>query len=347
MPLSFDNEQVKRFINIIDMAQKITIVSHLNPDGDAVGSLLGCKHWLNNTFFKDRHDVVVNTVLPGPSPHDATYLPGSEAIVDAANDYELCTAALADADVIICVDFSNKNRIEPLSEALYDSKACKIAFDHHHNPDTALFDMLYSVPDLSSTCELLYWFFAQTRGDSSVTDAVAQCLYHGINTDTGCFSYANEDASLYEATAALMKHPLHAEDVHNRLFNGYSFNKMRILSHLLYNKLKIFPEERFAYIAISADELASLGGKTEDLEGLVNYTLMMEQIQVGALVKEDKRAVRISFRAKTDFDVNVFARNYFGGGGHIKASGATSPYPFDETVQKLEEFMLKELRERS
>ena len=215
--------------------------------------------------------------------------------------------------------------------------------DHHHNPDTALFPTTISVPDLSSTCEMLYWLFVQIIGDSSITLDTARCLFHGLNTDTGCFAYANEDPSLYEAAAALLRHPVEPAEVHNITCNNYSYTKMEILGFLLTQRLKIFKDLHFAYIYIDAADLAAHGGTANDLEGLVNYTLMMGPVEVGVMVKETDGKVRLSFRAKHDFDVNRFANKYFGGGGHTKASGATSPYDFQTTLKVLEEKMREEL----
>lgn len=343
MPLILDNELVERFSKTLGKAQNIAIVSHMNPDGDAVGSALATYNWLRTAFFAGQTMPVINVVLPNRCPDDMLYLPGSETIVDAESDLERCQRLMAEADLILGVDFNNASRILPLDGALRDSKAVKLLVDHHHNPDSEMFNAVVSIPDLSSTCELLYWLFVQMIGDSSIALPTARCLFHGINTDTGCFAYANEDPSLYEAAAALLRHPIGAADVHNRTFNNYSINKMHILGFLLSQRLKIFPEVGFAYIYINAEDLAQFGGTSNDLEGLVNYTLMMQPMTVGAMVKETDGRVRLSFRAKGDFDVNVFAHKYFGGGGHTKASGATSPYDFETTLKVLEDNMLREL----
>lgn len=344
MPLTFDNELVERFAKTLDKAKKIVILSHMNPDGDAVGSLLATYNWLKSAFFAGRTIPEITPLLPNPVPHDAEYLPGVSEIVDDEHNHELCEQLISDADVIIGVDFNNAGRVLPLDKALSNSPATKLLIDHHHNPDKELFHTILSVPDLSSTCELLYWLFARIIGDSSITLDTARCLYHGINTDTGCFSYACDDASLYEAVAALMRHPVEPSVVHDRLFNSYSVEKLNLLGYLISKRTKLFRDEHFAYFYIRESELSSLNCKASDLDGLVNYTLIMEEMQVGALVKEDNGRVRISFRAKNDFDVNRFANKYFGGGGHTKASGATSPYNFDDTIQCLETHMLKELK---
>ena len=344
MPLIIDNETVERFALQLHKARNIVIASHQNPDGDAVGSALAFKHWLEGSFFVGETTPQITIVLPHHCPHDATYLPGTDQLLDASAEYDRCVESIMKADLFIGVDFNVASRITPLDKALESCGATKLLVDHHHNPDTTLFDVVLSVPDLSSTCELLYWLFVHIIGEGSITDTTAQCLYHGINTDTGCFAYANEDSTLYEATAALMRHPLNASAVHNQIFNSYSVVKMRLLGHLISQKLKIFEKEGFAYIAINDTELAELGATADDLEGLVNYTLMMEPIKVGALVKMSEEKVRISFRSKEDFDVNKFANRYFGGGGHTKASGATSPYDFDTSVRLMEEKILEELR---
>lgn len=344
MPLTLDNELLESVAHHLDKAQNIVILSHMNPDGDAVGSVLACYHWLTASFFAGRPQPQIHLMLPHPCPVSERYLPGSELLLDAVNNGSQCEQLLRDADLILGVDFNNASRVLPLDTALRESKAVKLIVDHHHNQDNELFNHVIAVPDLSSTCELLYWVFSQIISDSSVTDNVARCLYHGINTDTGCFAYACEDASLYEATAVLMQHPLNAADVHNRLFNNYSVRKMRILAFLLSQRLKIFEADHFAYFYLNAADLKQLEGSAEDLEGIVNYTLMMEPVHVGAFVKETDGKVRLSLRSKYDFDVNDFARRHFNGGGHTKAAGATSPFDFDTTVKVLETNMLNELK---
>lgn len=342
MALTFDTETIGRITDLLAGSRKTVIVSHTNPDGDAAGSVLGLYHWLRANFDDDRRYTLL---LPHPCPSDATYLPGAELLVSASEALTHCEQCIADADLIVGVDFNNPKRVVPMDNALIASKARKILFDHHHQPDRQAFDAIVSVPDLSSTCELLYWAMTQMRGSESVTFETARCLYHGMNTDTGGFAFSNEDPSLYEALAGIMRHPIGAADVHNRIVNSYSINKMRLLAYLLDQKLKIFEAEQFAYLAVSEAEWRSLGCIAEDLEGIVNYTLMMKQIAVGVMVKETEGKVRLSFRSKNDFDVNRFAATHFGGGGHTKAAGATSQWGFEETVKRLEDTMLPALRE--
>ena len=320
MPLSIDNKLVEGFVTNLKQAKNIAILSHMNPDGDAIGSSLACYNWLYGHLFANNQKPEISIILPHACPDDMKYLPASESIIDAENCKERCIKAIADADIILGVDFNNAGRVLPFDEALTNSKAFKMVVDHHHSPDTQLFQIVISFPDLSSTCELLFWLFMQAGGEKSIDDNVARCLYHGINTDTGGFSYSNEESSLYEATAILM---------------GY----------LISNCLKVFPDVGFAYFAITAEQIEAQGCTPYDLEGLVNYTLMMEIIQVGVFVKEAEGKVRLSFRSKNDFDVNTFARKYFNGGGHTKASGATSPYNFQTTIDTLETNMLRELQE--
>lgn len=345
MPLSIDNKPVEDFAKKLRSAKKIAIMSHMNPDGDAIGSSLASRNWIIDYLFNGSNPPQVTIILPHACPDDMKYLPSAETIIDAENNREQCEQAIAEADLILGVDFNNAGRVLPFDGALTDSKATKMVVDHHHSPDTQLFDTIISYPDISSTCELLYWLFTQVGGEESIYDNVARCLYHGINTDTGGFSYSNEEPTLYEATAALMHHPLNAADVHNRIFNNYSIKKMKLLGYLISQCLKIYPEQGFAYFAITAEELERQDCTPYDLEGLVNYTLMMEKIEVGVFVKEAEGRVRLSFRSKKDFDVNLFARKYFGGGGHTKASGATSPFDFKTTIDVLETNMLREMED--
>ena len=344
MPLLFEKEIIGSMVSRFDMARNVVLLSHTNPDGDAIGSSLAFCHWVK-TNLDCCGRLNIQIVLPHPILEDAQYLPSSSTIKNMVEGLEECRKLICNADTIVCLDFNRADRIGCLADVLAQSKAFKLLFDHHHNPDSGLFDILFSVPDISSTCELLYWVFVQACGESSINDDIAQCLYHGMMTDTGSFSYSCEDPSLYEAVAGLMKHPIDAAQVHNRLFNNYSVEKMRVLAFLLHDRLKIFESHGFAYMYISEADLTAVGGQPSDLEGLVNYTLMLQNVEVGAMVKEAEGKVRLSFRSKKHFDVNMFASKYFGGGGHTKASGATSPYDFQTTLDVLEHNMLNELDE--
>ena len=302
---------------------RIVIISHTNADGDAVGSLLGAFHILKHRFPEKE----ITTMLPNGCPRTFRYLPGSEGILSGEIDYEFCHEKLKEADLVLGVDFNNGPRVDMLEPFLVESKAVKVLIDHHHNPDRMLFDEVVSIADLSSACELVYRAFTNTWGKECMTREAAMCLYNGICTDTGSFSYSAENPSVYEVAAELVKFDINAAEIHNRIDNTFSIERMQFWGYAIHNLLTIERESRFAYFRIPSAEMEKFGVTGADLEGLVSYTLKMEEIEVGVLMREDCGAgneprIKISFRSKYDVDVNVIAQE-FGGGGHTKAAGAT------------------------
>lgn len=333
-----DNSNISQFEAWLREAGRVVIVSHTNPDGDAVGSLLGTKHAIGGMLGKE-----AAAMLPNACPDYFGFLPGSEKIISADQDMGECERLLAEADLIVGVDFNNATRIDALGEPLKKASAKKVLIDHHHNPDTELFDIVFSVNELSSACELVYWTFRQMWGADCFGKEMATCLYTGICTDTGSFSYSCDQPSLYEAAAALVEYDIDPADIHNHIVNNFSINRMKLFGFAISERLRIFEEKRMAYFYISLEDQRRLGVAPSDLEGLVNYTLQMQQIEVGALIREEKERCKISLRSKYGFDVNVFAKEHFGGGGHVKAAGATCLMPFEETIKKLETELLAEL----
>lgn len=345
MPIQIDNEKIARFKQLVGESEKILILSHMNPDGDAVGSLLGMAHLLEKNISIPEKNLFL--LLPHPCPTSFLYLEGSERIVAASVDMEACAKAFEEADLIIGVDFNSPGRTGILGQLLEEAKQPKILIDHHHNPAIESFNLIISYPDISSACELVHWVAYDAWGEDSFDFNSAQALFNGIVTDTGSFAFSNEHPSLYEAAQRLVRFPIGPARIHNEAFNSLSVDKMRFFAFALDRRMKIFPEEGFCYIYVSKEEFDQFGLDTNGTSGLVPYTLMMRPIHVGALIHEEDDRVRISFRSKNDFDVNDFARRHFEGGGHTKAAGATSHLSFEETVSFVEKTMLDELRQHN
>lgn len=325
-PIEQYGNEIDKIAQAITKSHNTVIISHANADGDAMGSLLGMYHLLHGE---------ASIILPNGCSKNFSWMPGAEKILSGDHQPERCKQLLSDAQLIIGVDFNNASRVDILADALTQSSAEKVLIDHHLNPDHELFDTVVSTP-LSSACEMVYWVARTIWGDDAINTDAARCLYTGICTDTGSFSYSCEDPSLYEASAALVAKGIDAAGIHNNIINIFSINRIRFYGFALSELMKIYPSQRFAGIYISLKDQKRFGIEPADMEGLVNYTLMMKEIEVGVLVREEPNRVKISFRSKNDVDVNQIARTYFDGGGHVKAAGATSKLSFAETIAKVE-----------
>ena len=300
----------------------------MNADGDACGSILACTLMLQLTAPSPRS---VTPILPNGCPHTMRWLPSNELIMSGDEQRAQCEATIAQADLIVCLDFNAPSRVDFLQDALTAAAAHKVLIDHHHNPATDQFDIIFSDPSISSTCELLLWLAQALWGDKCLNADVARCLYTGLRTDTGGFAFSCHQPSCFEAAAVLVSYDINPSDIHNRIVNTFSFNRMMFYGFALTQRLTIYPQQKVALFAFSLDDQKRFNVGGEDMEGLVNYTLMMTDIEVGALLREEPSRTKVSLRAKYDVDVNLLAQQ-LGGGGHTKAAGATYLASLSETL---------------
>ena len=317
-------------------SERVVVVSHMNADGDAVGSLLSWYHRLGHR---------PTVILPNGCPTAFRWMPGSNMIVSGDDERDRCKQLLSEADLIIGVDFNALTRVDFLAEALQQSHARKVLLDHHHNPQREAFDLVISLSHLSSACEVVFWTMDLLWGSDSMDVDTAKCLYTGICTDTGSFSYSSEQPSVYEAAATLVGKGINAAGIHNQINDIYTEQRLRFYGYVLTHRLRVFPESHFAYIYVTLDDQKRFGVTAADMEGLVGYTMILKETHVGALIREEPTRNRISLRSKYDVDVNAIAKQYFNGGGHIKASGGQSYASMDETLAQLEQLFVKPLNQ--
>lgn len=323
---------------LISQSHSVVIVSHVNPDGDAIGSSLGLRAAIAKQGKR------VSVLLPTLYPDYYNFLPATTNILVGERDMEKCKAAICAADLILLVDLNQLRRTGDLAETIAQSNAPKVLIDHHPSPDIADLALMFSDIHVSSASELAYWITCAMYGAGYIDKDMAACFYTGICTDTGSFSYSCNHKSVYDAAGHLAETGIDINAIHDSIFNTFSESRVRFLGYCLTECLHVLPDIHAAYIAVSLAEQQRFGLEEGDMESIVNYTLSMRDITVGVMIKETPKGVRMSFRSKRDFAVNEFAARYFAGGGHRKASGATSPYDFATTKQKLVENLYNELK---
>lgn len=325
----------------LSQSKKIAIVSHYNPDGDAIGSSLALYH-----FFKGQ-DYDVQVVIPNPFPDFLKWMPASETILIADQNKTEAKKAISEADLLFVVDMNAPYRSGILLEnAIIKSKAFKILIDHHIDPDIES-NIMYSFPGSSSTCELIYRFLFNDLHyeDSLLSLDMAKCLYVGIITDTGSLTYSSNDPGTYTILSRLIGKGVDGEKIHRLIYDNYDESRLRLLGLSLSERLTVMPEYATAYIYLSKKDLKDYHYKIGDTEGFVNYGLSMKSVQFAVIfIQRDKR-VRISFRSKGNFDVNQFARLYFNGGGHKNASAAYYHDTLENTISYFESLLPKHKEE--
>lgn len=316
----------------LSVSHNIIITTHYNPDGDAIGSSLALYLLLSRLGYR------VSVIIPNDYPSFLKWLPGTEKITIYDGNENACNAMIMQADVIFSLDYNALSRVKLFSDKLSDSKATKILIDHHIAPSDE-FDFLHSRINISSTCELLYEFITGIGYEDLIDKDIAECLYVGIMTDTGSFSYASNYSQTYEITAKLIKQGIDAEKIHRAVYDTYSENRMRLLGFCLSDRLVVNLKYKTAYIWLTRDDLKRFDHQVGDTEGVVNYALSIEGVTLAALFTERDDRIRISFRSKGEFSVNEFAKNHYAGGGHRNAAGGDSFLGIAETLRKFEELL--------
>lgn len=307
--------------------RQIAIITHVNPDGDALGSSLG----LLLLFHKLGHTCRV--ITPNAYPAFLQWMPGSEHITVLEQSPETSVAWLKQADLIFAVDFNDLKRVKELNNVFFKSSAHKVLIDHHPGPDMEVHCTL-SDTQASSSAELVYRFIQECCFFSLIDRDIASCLFAGIMTDTGCFSYNSSHKSTWIFVAELLDFGIDKDRIYSLVYDNYSADRMRLLGFSLNEKMEIFPEYRTGIIWLSREDLERYHFTVGDSEGFVNYPLSIRGIRFAALFIQRDGHIRISFRSKGNFAVNEFSRKYFQGGGHVNASGGESYASMEETVKR-------------
>lgn len=186
----------------------------------------------------------------------------------------------------------------------------------------------------AATAELVFEVIRDLGDQDLIDTGIGECLYAGIMTDTGSFRHPSTSRNVHLIIAELLNAGINLSDVHRRIYDSHSEERLRFLGFVLKDKLTVLREYNTAYIAITADELRQYNSKTGDTEGLVNFALSIEGIVFAAILIDRTQAVKISFRSVGDFSVSEFSRRNFNGGGHHNAAGGISYDSLDSTVER-------------
>ena len=321
-------QDISEIKSLLASPKKIVIVTHKNPDGDAIGSSLALFHYLT----KINHFVTV--ITPNDYPDFLKWVPGQDLILKFDSQNSQSVEALNNADIIFTLDFNAFHRAGDMENTLAENKSLKIMIDHHQQPDSYA-KYTYSDVSMSSTCEMIYNFIEMLGNLDHLDSNMATAIYLGIMTDTGSFRFNSTTSRTHRVIADLIDKGAENTFIHNQVYDTNSYNRLQLLGCALSN-LKVLPEYRAAYITLTLSELQKFDYKKGDTEGFVNYALSLNNIVLAAIFIEDaqQNIVKISLRSKGDFSVNLMSRSHFEGGGHTNAAGGKSDLPIKETVEK-------------
>ncbi len=315
---------------------KIVIITHYNPDGDAIGSSLGLKHFLNAKGLE------ADVIVPNDFPKFLKWMPDSKKVIIAEYKRKLAGEAIYHADLIFILDFNASHRAGNLvGPWIEKARAKKILIDHHQQPEA--FDFVYSDTSIPATSQMVYHFIEALAEEKFVNQNIAECLYTGIMTDTGGFRFRSTSATTHRIIANLIEKGADPAMITSNTWDTNTVSRLQLLA-LILSRIEVVKDGKVAILWLKRDELMEFGFQKGDTEGFVNYGLSILGTQVSAFFMEDlyEDFVKISFRSKEDVDVNQFSRKYFNGGGHINAAGGKYFKSIEETIEDFKEKIVGE-----
>lgn len=328
-------ENIVALKEFLSTPRKVAIVSHRNPDGDAIGSSLALFHYLS----RHGHDATI--AFPSEYPPIFKWMPGSEYILIHDKQEKKANKLIAGVEIVFCLDFNALHRIDKLGEKIAErTDIPKVLIDHHLYPEDFA-EYAISNTDASSTCELIYDFIELMDDLDKIDDVVGECMLTGIITDTGSFRYCTS-AKLYRIVAELKDRGVDDIDLQNKIFNSQTAKQLRLLGYCLSpNVLTIFHEYNTGVIVLTKEDYKNWRIQRGDTEGIVNNILRIKKIKLAALITEREGFVKLSLRSKGEFSVQEIASKYFKGGGHRNASGGMSKLSLEDTKKQFAEILPK------
>jgi phosphoesterase RecJ-like protein len=315
--------EVAAVADAIRSHDRFLLVTHENPDGDALGSILALKLALDQLG----KDSVMYLYGDAPLPVEYAFMPLDELRRRLPDDWR--------ERVLIAVDCANDTRIGPEPEPL-DGAPLVLDIDHHHD-NTRFGQINLIVPNASSTGEVLRDVFAELGVE--LTPEIAEALYIALVTDTGRFQYSNTTAKALRLAAELVEAGADVHAIFRRVYETVQFAKLKLLARAL-ERVQIYDGGRLVVSYLLRNDFTDIGAAEAYSEGIIDYLRAVEGADMAALIREprDGPARRISLRASNDeLDVSAIARKS-GGGGHRQAAGFSS----DDSIEEITEFIKRE-----
>ncbi len=302
-------------VDAIKNAQRIAIACHVNPDGDALGSLLGMSLALRSLGKTTYPTWGSDPAVPPPS---LMFMPGADSLVQYAEIPD-------DTDLFVALDCGAAHRLGAVEKLALSSDPL-INIDHHPGNDE--FGTLDVVVDFASSTAEIVAFLLKDVGAEFNHD-IATCLYTGVVTDTGRFQYGNSSPETLRLAADLLSYGVQAPQIALEVFESAPFTYLKLLGRVL-ERATLFEEERFVYSWITRKDLKETGVGADETDLLIDAVRATRDAAVAAIFKEQKDGnYRVSLRSKSGPDhppvsVGEIARAQ-GGGGHELAAGFTAP----------------------
>ncbi|HDQ16147.1 MAG TPA: bifunctional oligoribonuclease/PAP phosphatase NrnA [Bacteroidetes bacterium] len=325
-----------KFKTLIANHKKILLLSHQNPDGDAIGSVLAM-YALLKAMKKE-----VQMILPDNPPDFLQWIKNADKIIIYHQKKEKALQKIEQSEIIICLDFNALDRLGEMGKAVRKAAAKKVLIDHHLYPEHS-FDLKYSYRNTSSTAELVFDIINNSYPDS-INKTIAEAVYLGIMTDTGSFNHNANNPETFTAVSKIMEYGINPSLIFDKVYNNYSYQRLKMLGYALENTV-LLADGKAAYIYLSQETLKKYMSKKGDTEGFVNYPLAIQGVLISAIFIEKPNEIKISLRSKWSIPANIIASEYFQGGGHRNAAGGKNCDTIENTIKKYEK-AVKEIFEK-
>lgn len=330
------------FDRFIGGASRVTIAVHTHPDGDAVGCGIAMTSYLTGMRGKE-----AALIVPDDIPESISFISngcGKGKVMVLEREKEEAEAWIRSSDLIICMDCNSFSRTAGMERSLNESGAVKILIDHHLNPETGAFNLVFSKTDISSASELLFWILMETpeiHGEAScLPTECATALLTGMTTDTNNFANSVFPSTL-EMASKLIGAGVDRDDILSRLYNNYRENRLRLMGFLMGEKLRITPYG-VAYIILDNETQNKFDYRRGENEGFVNMPLSVASVRMSIFLTQEGEIFKVSVRSKKGVSANDCAARYFNGGGHEQAAGGKLAIGKDlSSSQDAEAYILK------
>lgn len=308
---------------VIEKGRYFLITTHVNPDGDGIGSEIALYHYLKSIGKKPS---IVNC---SAIPHNFRYLTTNQEVQVLNEDDS--TAVFKDYDAAFVLDIGNYARLKEVGQLIEFHKVPTVCIDHHPKEEDK-FDLYFLDSGASATGELIYDLL--TGLGAAFTLTIANAIYSAIMADTGSFRFSNTTEKAHRIAAEMLELGVNPESVWSYIYGDLPRERVSLQVEVL-SKIQYDLNGKLAWVSVSKKMLARAGATSQQLEGFADYLRNIRGVKASVVILElGDDLTKLSFRSKGDFDSNLFAKQ-LGGGGHKYASGARVTRGYKEVVPEM------------
>lgn len=301
---------IETITSLIEKNQRFILTTHVNPDGDGIGSELALSRFLRKL---GKEAAIVNH---SKTPDNYEFLDPAQEIVHFTPERD--KNRILQADAIMIVDTNQPDRLRSMEPFVQQSKAVKVVIDHHLDANS--FAQHYLIDENATSTGEIVFRLLDTISPQLFDREIAVALYTAIMTDTGSFRFPRTDSEVHNIAARLIELGADPTEIFSHVYESWSAGRMRLLGKALSSMQTVY-DGKLAYLVCTQEMFKETGSNEVETDNFTTYPMSVKGVLVGILINELPNGVKISFRSKGDIPINRLA-NEFGGGGHKNAAGA-------------------------